>query len=543
MNQNQHIEKVIEKQSCQQIENNRLRLKVSCDAIKWLTFQTYALRGHDESSNSKNRGNFIELIKLLSSYNDKVESVVLENAPQNASYISPKVQKEILHVISNKVRDAIRDEIGDGKFCIIVDEAKHFFDLVNVLDTTALTKKEISDVLARHNLSIKNIQGQGYDRASIMHGEWFGLQALFLSECPYAYYIHCFAHRLQLALVATSREVIPVHQFFSKLTLITTVVTSSSKRHDQLQAFKLLNSHLSSVRSLVIMFEVTYLVLKTIIIEMATYSQRGDANYAYNVITSFEFVFILHLMKEILEITDDLCKPYSIISKIKMLIQKMRESGWDSLLESVKLFCEKHEIDIPNMNAHYNSSLSSTRNQRDPITFEHYFRVDVFIATIDSQLQELNVRFKEDMMELLILSSSLDLRDGFRSFRLTNFAILQIKHFELDIQHDYEMQKLSTISEMCQYLVKSRKSTIYPLIDRLVRLVLTLLVSTATNEQAFSAMSLVKTKLHNKMRDDFLANSLITYIEKEITDTFSIDSIIDEFYAIRATSTTQDAKT
>ncbi|KAF2308040.1 hypothetical protein GH714_034673 [Hevea brasiliensis] len=371
MNQNQHIEKVIEKQSCQQIENNCLRLKVSCDAIKWWTFQACALRGHDESSNSKNRGKFIELIKLLSSYNDKVESVVLENAPQNASYISPKVQKEILHVISNKVRDAVRDEIGDGKFCIIVDKASDE------------SRKE-----------------------------------------------------LQLALVAASREIIEVEKLIANheletgkgLNQVGTIERASDTRW---------SSHLSSVRSLVIMFEVTCSVLKTIIVETATYNQRGDADYAYNVITSFEFVFILHLMKEILEITDDLCQALqyksqdilnamSLVSTTKMLIQKMRESGWDSLLESVKVFCEKHEIDIPNMNAHYNSGRGRTHNQRDPITFEYYFRVDVFIATIDSQLQELNVRFKEDMMELLILSSSLDLRDGFRSFRLTNFAILQI---------------------------------------------------------------------------------------------------------------------
>ena len=69
-----------------------------------------------------------------------------------------------------------------------------------------------------------------------MSGEWSRLQALFLNECPYAYYIHCFAHRLQLALVAASREVIPIHQFFFKLSLIINVVTSSSKRHNQLQA-------------------------------------------------------------------------------------------------------------------------------------------------------------------------------------------------------------------------------------------------------------------------------------------------------------------
>ena len=38
-----------------------------------------------------------------------------------------------------------------------------------------------------------------------MRDMWNGLQALILNDCPYAYYIHCFAHRLQLALVKTSK--------------------------------------------------------------------------------------------------------------------------------------------------------------------------------------------------------------------------------------------------------------------------------------------------------------------------------------------------
>ena len=44
-----------------------------------------------------------------------------------------------------------------------------------------------------------------------MRGERNGLQALFFKECPYAYYVHCMAHRLQLALVIVSREVKIVH--------------------------------------------------------------------------------------------------------------------------------------------------------------------------------------------------------------------------------------------------------------------------------------------------------------------------------------------
>jgi hypothetical protein len=47
-----------------------------------------------------------------------------------------------------------------------------------------------------------------------MCGEWNGLQALFINDCRYTYYIHYLAHQLQLALIAVAREISDVHTFF-----------------------------------------------------------------------------------------------------------------------------------------------------------------------------------------------------------------------------------------------------------------------------------------------------------------------------------------
>ena len=73
------------------MENNRLRLKTSIECARWLAFQVCAFRGHDESLDSKNRGNFIELIKHTSTLNENVVGVVLENASRNAKYTSPTI--------------------------------------------------------------------------------------------------------------------------------------------------------------------------------------------------------------------------------------------------------------------------------------------------------------------------------------------------------------------------------------------------------------------------------------------------------------------
>jgi hypothetical protein len=119
-----------------------------------------------------------------------------QRSPKSAKYTSHTIQKEILQIMAKKVRDKIREDNEDSKFCIIVDEAQdeskreqmvivlrfidkdgfiqeHFFDLVHVEDTsTLILKNKISNVLSHHGLDIQNIRGQGYDGASNMRGEW-----------------------------------------------------------------------------------------------------------------------------------------------------------------------------------------------------------------------------------------------------------------------------------------------------------------------------------------------------------------------------------
>jgi len=96
LNQNCHIRNVLEVQTSDQIMKNRLRFKTSIDTIRFLSLQSYAFRGHDESTESRNQGNFLEMIKLIASYNDEVEKIVLENDPYNSKYTSHKIQKGVI---------------------------------------------------------------------------------------------------------------------------------------------------------------------------------------------------------------------------------------------------------------------------------------------------------------------------------------------------------------------------------------------------------------------------------------------------------------
>jgi hypothetical protein len=122
-NQSQHIQNVFGKLTSEQIANNPLQLKASVDVVRVLAFQSVAFRGRDESVGSTNRENFLEILGLMISNSEKLAEVTTK-APKNATYTSPTVQKQILHVFSTKVNEVIRDEIGDAKFCLIIDEGR-----------------------------------------------------------------------------------------------------------------------------------------------------------------------------------------------------------------------------------------------------------------------------------------------------------------------------------------------------------------------------------------------------------------------------------
>jgi hypothetical protein len=46
-------------------------------------------------------------------------------------------------------------------------------------------------------------------------------------------------------------------------------------------------------------------------------------------------------------------------------------------------------------------------------------------------------------------------------------------------------------------------------------------------------MKLVKTRLRNRIEDEFLADHMIVYIEKEIAKEFTIEMRMDDFYSIK----------
>ena len=202
--------------------------------------QEIALRGHDESMKSLNKGNFLEILKLISSH-DEIIKERLACGPRNAIYTSPIIQNELLHIMGEMVQTIICCKIREaGLFSILVDETKdiskkeqltvvlrcidpkeatiheYFLTFVEAtsLDAKSLTQY-IVNTITKHQLDLTCIVSQGYDGASVMSGNCSGVQTWLKEFAPHAIYIHCHAHILNLVLVDSVKAVPDATQYFA----------------------------------------------------------------------------------------------------------------------------------------------------------------------------------------------------------------------------------------------------------------------------------------------------------------------------------------
>jgi hypothetical protein len=248
----------------------------------------------------------------------------------------------------------------------------------HVPDTSSIALKEALDsMLLSHGLSIHKIRGQGYDGASNMRDEFHGLQRWVLDENPYAFYIHCFAHKLQLVVIVVAKCCPSVMDFFTYTTLIVNTVNASCKRHDQLaqehhdnlvhsletgevfsgrekrQATNLARpedirwgSHHKTLWCLQYMWKAVLEVLENICHDGPS-SQRTIASGMLKQMETFEFVFIIHLVIKLLGKMNDLSqclqnKDQNIVCAIGLIgttlqkIDEIRHHGCEDIFEDTK---------------------------------------------------------------------------------------------------------------------------------------------------------------------------------------------------------------
>lgn len=224
---------------------NRHYVRAVSDILLTCCRQDIALRGHRENADSINRGNFLEILSLLSKYDDIVRDR-LEKGPRNAIYTSHGIQNTIINIMATIVRNKICDCVHETKDISkneqmsisirYLDPDSHsikerFLTFIIASNLTAeYLTKYILDTLSLYNLDTKLIVSQGYDGASVMSGCVTGVQKRIRDVAPQAIYVHCHAHCLNLVLVDCVKSNSHCSDFFSLLQSLYNFM-STSKSH------------------------------------------------------------------------------------------------------------------------------------------------------------------------------------------------------------------------------------------------------------------------------------------------------------------------
>ncbi|RZC26002.1 hypothetical protein D0Y65_004609 [Glycine soja] len=186
-------------------------------------------------------------------------------------------------------------------------------------------------------------------------------------------------------------------------------------------------SHFRTLTSLMTIYGAIIEVLEEVGKD-TSFEKYGETMLLLDVLQSFDFIFMLYMMVEILGFTNDLSvalqkrdqdllNVLSLVKATKEELQEMRNDGWEELISKVMEIFNKHDIDVPDLDAPYVQGKKPRRHATtSSVSNLHHYKHDCLFSVLDLQLHELNARFDEENTELLQCVSCLSPSSSFEAF-------------------------------------------------------------------------------------------------------------------------------
>ncbi|CAI6345368.1 unnamed protein product [Macrosiphum euphorbiae] len=453
---------------------------------------------------------------------------------------------------------------------------------------------EIIKILSINKLDIMNCIGQCYDGASVMSGQYSGVQERIRSKVPHAIYVHCYAHRLNLCLVQTLQNIPHLCNFFNTIQNLYKFLMNGQIRYELfVRAQKDKQIPVIHLERLVeTRWAYWYKSIQKVnmrfteILEvLSILSHQGDQTArAIGILKEFSnisFIKTSHAMEILLQTIHCASvelqgasiiqsSAVNLLQNTKQNIQKMRnDTFWDKINNSAKLVAEKNEIVYENSSRN-RRPVRLNRNLQDFFvqstigqgTYENNSNTSIennlplsdikiiFYTAIDRFLNELNHRFSNPSNEIVLTcnifsSSSIDyfnlksphlvtFIDHYKHFKI-NYENLQcefpsaknlINHVNID--RDDGIHDLYSISKILNQLPNGFQETL-----KIINILMTLPVTTASNERFFSSLKLVKTHLRLTMGNERLSDLLVIAVESDVSGKINLDDAVDIFSKIK----------
>lgn len=584
------------KENLKQCEANRIQNRTYLARIIDLTIVLgkcgQAFRGHNEKEGSNNRGLFLELVSLLKKY-DSVMSNHLEKGPRNASYTSNRTQNDIIQSIHNVMLRKISSMLKNKYVSIIADETsdcghheqmsivvrffdtslnkpvEYFMGLQRLLKVDSQSIFEaLNNFVENIGISWENVISVCFDGAANMSGCHNGVQMKCKEKNENIFYVHCYAHCLNLVLVdSIGRKNVVLFDFFGTVQLIYSFLEGSCTRHAVLEKFATkINIKLCSLKSLSTTrwacrheavsavksnYSALILALEEIYKETTVSEARAKARGILMQMKSFDFIFSLNMMHSILMIivkvssslqskSINLLTAVSLVTSLKANIQKFRSEDelFNNIYQDTVQLCSQNNIIIPEVRKRKISCfLDDNKTQTFHQTKEHEIKINCYYVALDDMINGLNTRFSQETLGIIsAVGNTLQLIPTENDIQLLQEKLkVNSDCFKTEIKLLKELpdtpEKTSSesIENWIEWLLKLDRLNIFTNFFDILKTFLVIPVTSCSSERSFSKLALVKSKLRNTMKQDRLDSLLLLFVEQDLLTKIDYNDVIEEF--------------
>ncbi|XP_063387958.1 zinc finger MYM-type protein 1-like [Cydia fagiglandana] len=536
------------------VDNNRSVFQRLVDIVCHLAQQELPFKGNDESNTSLNRGNVLELVSLLSKYDCVLEKHVQSDQP-SSSYLSYKIQNDIIQSVADVIRARIENEVKKTKFvsviieetpdvshreqlCLILryfgenDIHDRFMRYVNVsLSRTAdVISNIILELLKKHDCTEKLV-AQSYDGASVMSGIRNEVQQKVKEVCPEATYIWCDAHDLALVLSKSCYRISEISSFFSALQSISIFFSRSTKRaafYDTHCSKKMPNAPATRWTCMSQLVNTVFDQkdnLVTVFSEICDHPEDWDgdtilaAGNFETLMNSFNFNFFLNTFHHIFEKSDSL---YNIVQKSEVNVyycsNKIKEFQTWLRVDFQSEFGQIYDNTLQNHAAprmRRNISCAQTEYKR------------LFVEIIDKIHSEVEERYSEiiklKFFQLVNNKKFENYNSNFPSEALDslfetypNFFDRQTLKNQLACLYSSDVLRNCNVFELIDFINQNNLEEAFPQLLKLANLVVTIPATSASAERAFSSLKRIHTYLRNTQGQERVSDLSTIAIEKQL---------------------------
>jgi len=499
--------------------------------------------------------------------------------------ISDEVRGQPMAIIGDETSDVSHHEQLSIVFRYIPNGETHPVERLVALKRVKKTDAEtifnaLDMVLNQVGVLWRDVVSVCFDGASAMAGEFTGVQARCKEVNPSIMYVHCYAHCLNLALVSacTSHKENPiVFDFFGVVQVIFNFIEGSPKRHAvfeeivkqtdaKLKTLKSLSDTRWACRSEAVSVIHAQFEAITKAIEECTESgsdakARAKGKGLLLQVKSYNFIACLQIMHPILQLVVkvsktlqnpnmDLCQAMDDIEGLASALVEMRNDNevFEEIFTKTNEMCSKIEIDIPAPKKRKVSVLLEACSRADSAFYveskNEELRLFTFYPVLDSLVQGLHSRFSQETKNVIsAVGKLMGLNLGSKKCETSDFQILAVQ-FGVDVSEleaEFKLLKCKkgdngdsnfppkTVPEWLHWLGQFQRGATYDSFTTVMTKFATMPVTSCTSERSFSKLTVVKSKLRTTMLQERLEHLMIPFLEQELADRVSTESIINEF--------------